>query len=119
MTSHAFVMTPGARGERSLGECPTRSIRLSRWEAAGWVGAVGQWLSEGGGEAAAELGRLRVALEDACWLARWKREEAIVELSLSDTAAILAFLVKTQAGELSAEATETVDSMIRSLKSIA
>lgn len=55
------------------------ALKMSRIEAASLIRFI-EKRSSRLQEASAELESLRHALEDACWLARWKRESVIVEV---------------------------------------
>ena len=67
------------------------------------------------GSQSPELESLRSALEDACWLARWKREEVIVELCPSWLPGMLEALVRIHGDEPSSETAEHLETIIRRL----
>lgn len=53
-------------------------IRLDPQRAAGWLVCTEELLAGCDSE---ELRQFHSLLSDACWLARWKREEAIIEFN--------------------------------------
>ena len=71
MSDSHELRNPMGQPRGSASEAPTKSFQLSRQEAASWLVCVNQWLEDGG--QSLELESLRGALEDASWLARWKR----------------------------------------------
>ena len=100
--------------ERSDGSgIPTRSVRLGRTEAACWLEQTRQWAAENG-KGSEDLEALRDALEDACWMARWKREDVILELCPGVVAGLLETLVRMHL-ENSEEMAEALESMVRKL----
>ena len=97
----------------SLSESSTKSVCLSRDEAATWLLCVNQSLENG--NQPSELKSLRNALEDACWLGRWKRENVIVELCPTVLPSTLDSLIQIHGEEPSSEVAEDLETIIRRL----
>lgn len=104
------------RGSRS--DLPTKTLYLSRQEAASWLLSIDQWLSEQDVKTCPELESLRLSLEDACWLARWKRESVNLELCPAWLPGILQALVQVDADEPSSEMAETLEAIIGKLSAV-
>lgn len=113
MSDSREVRNPMGQPRGSASKFPAKSLRLSRQEAANCLECVGRWLRDG--HRSPELESLRNALEDACWLARWKREAVILDLCPSVLPGILETLVQIHSDEPSAEAAEALETVIREL----
>ncbi len=86
-------LRPLSQQADTLHQPSSKSVRLSREEAGRWLEIVGGWTSASDNRTA-ELEALRNALEDACWLARWKREDVLLELRSSILAAVVEELLR-------------------------
>jgi hypothetical protein len=103
----------GDRGRRSGSENPTRSVRLGRTEAARWLEQIRDWEADSE-QKSEDLEALRDALEDACWIARWKRQEVILQLCPGVVAGLLEMLVRLHV-EDSREMADALETMVRKL----
>ena len=98
---------------RAGSELPTKSVRLGRTEAALWLEHIRGWLANEE-TYSADLDALRDALENACWLARWKREDVVLELCPGVVAGLLETLVRMHL-ENSEEMADALEAMVRKL----
>jgi hypothetical protein len=89
-------------------------IRLSREQANRWLFHLNELL-ESGCEGSISIEELRNQLENACWLARWKRDEVVLDRCPSLTPGVLGALLQCSQAGLSANAIETLQEITQKL----
>ncbi|KAA5546257.1 hypothetical protein FYK55_05055 [Roseiconus nitratireducens] len=112
-------MTPEYRTDRDqtarLAESrlPARSIYLTRDQAVRWLEQLNRLTASD--RTAADLREMRNSLEEACWLARWKREEVILEMCPSTLASVAQRLMQITHGESRIGDLHVLEDMIEAL----
>ncbi len=104
------------RNEQLTGQQPPRrAITVDPNQVAGWLRQLNQWIEERPGSSEQSLEKLRNRLEDACWLARWKRDRGSLEMCPSELAGIVDDLSSIGQQNLEPEAFQVVEELIGAL----
>jgi hypothetical protein len=96
---------------------PMKMIQLNRSAAAQWLVCVNQCLLSNFGAQCVDLATLRNSLEDACWLARWKREDVLLELCPSLLAGVVATLIRIHSDDSIQHVSEVLEGINQQLSS--
>ncbi len=98
-------------------EQPPRLVRLTQIQAGSWLGYLERICSsnrplENGKPALESLRQLHHLLSDACWLARWKRENVILEVCMTMLPGLFADLLSLSQREQTKQDFDTLEEMI-------
>jgi hypothetical protein len=78
---------PDAKSDESL----KREIWLDVFRAATWIVYIEELMATG--EVSSAVKRFYEELSDACWLARWKRENVVIEVEICEMPELVSQLI--------------------------
>ena len=88
------------------GDLLKREILLDALRAAKWVIYLEELLAVNASRIAVE--QFYADLNDACWLARWKREDIIIEVAIASIPELISQLIPTHSETVTASVLEDI-----------